>query len=202
MHDKGFDPQWVSWMMQLVRGGQTAININGEVGPFFRNARGVRQGDPISPLLFNISTDGVVAILDRAKEVGHISGVATSVVPNGPTHLQYADDTLIFIQNSDREIMNLKFLLMCFEGMSGMKINFEKSEAFASGGDLESQLRAAHMMNYELGSIPMKYLGMPISKRALSIMDFDPLVAKVAGRVEPWQGKLLASGGRLVLIND
>lgn len=58
------------------------------------------------------------------------------------------------------------------------------------------------MMNCELDSIPMKYLGMPISSRALSMVDFDPLVQKVSGRVEPWQGKLLALGGRLVLIND
>lgn len=74
LHKKGFDHKWVSWMMQLVRGGHTAININGEVGPYFANARGVRQGDPISPLLFNIITDALVAMLDRAKEAGHIQG--------------------------------------------------------------------------------------------------------------------------------
>jgi hypothetical protein len=44
---KGFDGAVVHRLMQLVRGGQTAIAINGEVGPFFRNKRGVRQGDPI-----------------------------------------------------------------------------------------------------------------------------------------------------------
>jgi hypothetical protein len=42
-------------LMQLVQGGQTAINVNGEIGPFFRNARGVRQGDPLSPHPFFIS---------------------------------------------------------------------------------------------------------------------------------------------------
>lgn len=81
-------------------------------------------------------------------------------------------------------------------------INFEKSEAIVTGGDLEEQLRGTHMMNCKLGSIPLKYLGMPISYRLLSIVDFDPMVEKVAGRVEPWQGKLLASGGRLILVND
>lgn len=84
--------------MQMVRGGQTAININGEVGPFFPNGWGVRQGDPLSTLLFNIISDVLVAMLDRAKVAGHISGVAARVVPGGLSHLQYADDTLILIK--------------------------------------------------------------------------------------------------------
>jgi hypothetical protein len=46
---KGFEPGWVHRALGLVSGGQTAITINGEVGNFFRNGRGVRQGDPLSP---------------------------------------------------------------------------------------------------------------------------------------------------------
>lgn len=117
-------------------------------------------------MLFNILTDALARMLDKAKEAVHISGVATRVVKGGLTHLQYVDDTLIFIKNCEREIVNLKFQLMCFEAMSGLKINFDKSETFFMGGDLELQLWAAHMMNCELGSICMKYLGMLISSRA------------------------------------
>lgn len=118
-------------------------------------------------------------ILDKAKAVGHIHGVASSIVLGGLTHLQYADDSLIFVQNRPEEIVNLKFLLMCFEAMSGLKINFEKNEAIVTGGDFQEQLRDAHMMNCKLGSITLKYLGMPISDRTLSIMDCDPKVEKV-----------------------
>jgi hypothetical protein len=67
---KGFDAAVVHRLMQLVSGGQTAIN--GEVGPFFRNKRGVRQGDPISPLLFNFMADALSAMLDAAVRVGHL----------------------------------------------------------------------------------------------------------------------------------
>jgi hypothetical protein len=69
---KGFESGFIHRIMQLVSGGQTAICINGEVGPYFRNKRGVRQGDPISPLLFDFIADALAAILDAAARAGHI----------------------------------------------------------------------------------------------------------------------------------
>jgi hypothetical protein len=58
--------------MQLVRGGQTTININGELRLFFRNARGVCQGDLLSPLLFNNVVDALGAIIEGASHADHI----------------------------------------------------------------------------------------------------------------------------------
>jgi hypothetical protein len=72
LHRKGFSGMMVHRLMQLVQGGQTAINVNGEIGPFFRNVRGVRQGDPLSPILFDFMVDGLAAILSRACRAGHI----------------------------------------------------------------------------------------------------------------------------------
>lgn len=84
---------------------------------------------------------------------------------------------------------------MCFEAMSGLKINFDKSEAMVVGCELEEQLRAAHMMNCKLEDLLIKYLGMIISNKALRIQDFESVVKKVADGVEPWHGWLMASVG-------
>jgi hypothetical protein len=84
------------------------ISINGEIGSFFRNRRGVRQGDPLSPLLFDFMADVLSVILSRANSAGHISGVLPHLIPGGITHLQYADDTLIMVQDDDTQIANLK----------------------------------------------------------------------------------------------
>jgi hypothetical protein len=81
--------------MQLVSGGQTAISINGEVGPFFRTKRGVRQGDPIFPLLFDFMADALSAMLDAAARAGHLRGVVPHLIQGGVTHLQYANDTIL-----------------------------------------------------------------------------------------------------------
>ena len=72
---KGFSAMMVHRLMQLVSGGQTTINVNGEVGPYFRNKRGVRQGDPFSPILFDFMVDALAAMLHRASEAGHIQGI-------------------------------------------------------------------------------------------------------------------------------
>ena len=84
--------------MQLVSGGQTAIVVNGEVGHFFRNKRGLRQGDPASSLLFNFVADALAAMLNRARVAGHLRGVVSHLVPGGVSHLQYADDTLLWFE--------------------------------------------------------------------------------------------------------
>jgi hypothetical protein len=80
---KGFLAGVVHRLMQLVVGGKTAININGEVGPYFRNARGVRQGDPLSPVLFDFMVDALAAMLARANEAGHIQGLVSHLIPGG-----------------------------------------------------------------------------------------------------------------------
>jgi hypothetical protein len=56
-----------------------------------------------------------------------------ALAPRGVIHMQYADDTLILIKNSEEDIKNLKFMLMCFEDMLGLKINFHKSEVIVMG---------------------------------------------------------------------
>jgi hypothetical protein len=188
--------------MQLVSGGHTAININGEVGPFFQNARGVRQGDPLSPILFDFVVDALAAMLSKANKAGHIQGVVPHLIPGGITHLQYADDTMVMIEPSDEGIANLKLILLCFENMSGLKINFDKSEVIITGvTDLE-QHRVANMLNCKLGAFPMKYLGLPVSDRPLRVADWSFLPEKVGHRVDPWQGLSLASAGRLELTNS
>jgi hypothetical protein len=199
---KGFSARVVHRLMQLVKGGQTAINVNGEIGPYFRNARGVRQGDPLSPILFDFIVDGLAAILARANLAGHIEGVVPHLIPGGVTHLQYADDTMVLIRPTGAGIANLKVILLCFENMSGLKINFDKSEVVVTGVPLELQHQVAHMLNCKRGEFPIKYLGLPISDKALRVADWNFLPEKIGHRVDPWQGLFLASAGRLELTNS
>lgn len=84
---RGFSDVWVHRVMQLVTGGQTAISVNGEIGSFFQNRRGLRHGDPMSPLLFNFVVDALAALPRKATTAGHIKGVVSHLIPGGISHL-------------------------------------------------------------------------------------------------------------------
>lgn len=96
----------------------TAVNVNGEVESYFRNVRGVRQGDPLSPILFDFLVDSLAAIIAKAKDAGHIQGVVSHLIPGGVSHLQYVDDTMILIEPTTLRVANLKFILMCYENVA------------------------------------------------------------------------------------
>ena len=88
--------------------------------------KGVRQGDPLSPLLFNTVVDMLAILICRAKENGQISGVVPHLVDDGLSVLQYADNMIIFMENNLDQAVNMKLLLCVFEQLSGLKINFHK----------------------------------------------------------------------------
>lgn len=97
---------------------------------------------------------------------------------------------------------NLKFILCLFEQMSGLKINFHKSEIFCLGEAVDKEFWYADIFTCPSNCLPMKYLGVPIDDKKLCKSLWLPTVEKVEKKLGAWQGKFLSLGGRLVLINS
>ena len=96
---KGFSPKWCRWVEGMISGESVGIKVNDEIGPYFQTKRGLRQGNPMSPILFNIVADMLALIIKRAKDDGQIRGVIPNLLDDGLSILQYADDTIIFIDH-------------------------------------------------------------------------------------------------------
>ena len=85
--------------------------------------------------------------------------------------------------------------------MSGLRINFHKSEVLILGKSIEEQSSIANLLNCKLGKFPFTYLGFPMADRKLRMSDWDGLVNVVGHRVDPWQGRFMSSAARLTLTN-
>ena len=87
----------------------------------------------MSPMLFNIVADMLAILIDRAKQDAQFAGVVPHLVHDGLSIRQYTDDTILFMEHDLDKAKNLKLLLSTFKQMSGLKINFHKSELFYFG---------------------------------------------------------------------
>ncbi|XP_073359622.1 uncharacterized protein [Aegilops tauschii subsp. strangulata] len=161
------------------------------------------RGDSFPPFLFNLVVDALAAILDKAKGAGHIRGICQHLLGEGGlTHLPYADDTILMVEGSDEDIAHLKFPLLCFQKMSGLTINFNKSEVMVMGYPEEEWTSIANRLNCRLGTFPTTYLVMPISDNRIQEKDLRPYMANLQHRMEPWHGRWMSKAARVVLINS
>ena len=188
---KNFSHKWIEWIKSFISNGSVAININDEEGPYFQTKKGLRQGDPLSPVLFNIVADMLTLFIKRAKAEGLLSGVVPHLVDDGLSILQYADDIVLFMDHNLEHAHNIKTILCAFEHLSGLKINFHKSEIFCFG---EAKVYENHYMELfgcNPGSFPIRYLGIPIHFRKLSKSDWLKIQERFEKRLSSWKGKNL-----------
>jgi hypothetical protein len=156
----------------------------------------------MSPILFNIVADMLAILIARAKEVGQVEGVIPHLVQDGLSILQYADDTVIFMGHDVEKAINMKLILSTFEQLSGLKINFHKSEIFCFGKAKEHEVFYSQLFGCGVGKFPFRYLGLPMHTRKLCNKDWQSIENRIENKLSGWKGKLLSVGGRLVLIKS
>ena len=165
-----------------------------------QHGRGLRQGDPLSPLLFVIAIDPLQKLLNLATERGIFSKVRGSA-PTIRVSL-YADDATLFLAPAKREVSSLAELLALFGEATGLKTNFQKSTVMpihCNGVNLRQVLAdlAANHTHF-----PIKYLGLPLTTVRLRRVDFQPLVDKTVAKLNSWNGRNLNNVGRLTLVKS
>ena len=92
----GFCDKWVNWISRCLETVSYSFNCNGEVKGFVKSGRGIRQGDPLSPYLFLICSEGFSNLLQRSAENKNLKGLKISRQSPNITHLFFVDDSLIF----------------------------------------------------------------------------------------------------------
>ncbi|XP_019084355.1 PREDICTED: uncharacterized protein LOC109125974 [Camelina sativa] len=139
-----FPPHFVTMFIECITTPTFSVSVNGESCGYFKGAKGLRQGDSISPYLFTNAMEVFTQILNRGftdNLIGHHPSAITPQV----THLAFADDIMIFYD----------------------------------GGVNQNETSRNASLGFNLGSLPIHYLGLPLMHRKLRISDYRPLLDKI-----------------------
>ena len=200
----GFSAKWRPWIFFCLSTVRFSILINGSLCGFFGNTRGLRQGDLLSPLLFVLVMEALGRMLDKAVHEGRMSGFSVGNLEGrsmAVSHLLFANDTLIFYEANLDQFLILRMILIWFEAVSGLKINLGKSE-FVPVGVVHNIDLFLVFLGCKQGSLPMKYLGLPLGAKFKDKSIWNPIMEKIERRLAGWKCLYLSKGGRVTLIKS
>ncbi|XP_021719185.1 uncharacterized protein LOC110686883 [Chenopodium quinoa] len=177
-----------------------SILINGIPSNPFPAKKGLRQGDPMYPFIFSIGMEYLSRCLSELQ-LNLDFNYHPRCEKMGLTHLMFADDLLLF-SRADAQSVSLLFQAFSkFSEASGLSANLDKSEVYF-GGLLDSeQDEMRDLIGVAPGTIPFKYLGVPLSSKKLTIAQCKPLVDKVTVRINGWSARHLSYAVYLPKVN-
>jgi hypothetical protein len=130
----GFDHNWINSVMRCVTSSRYVVRVNGELTEPVVPTRGIRQGDPISPYLFLLCTEGLSCLLQKQEVQGELQGLKNGRLGPSISHLLFADDSIFLARSDKRSVDALQRTLALYCDGSGQKINLDKSTIFFGSG--------------------------------------------------------------------
>jgi hypothetical protein len=182
LRKKGFSKEWIAWVKMILESGISSVLINGVPCKQFKCKRGVRQGDPLSPLLFVLGADLLQSVVTDLLQRGLISLPIHTGDPDFPI-IQYADDTLLIVPADSVQLSVLKEALQDFSSSTGLKVNFHKSCMLPLNLSDEEVAVLARDFGCEVGVMPFTYLGLPLGTTRPSMQDLLPMVDRMERRL-------------------
>lgn len=196
-----FPEGFVEKIMMCLSTVSFSFLINGGSHGFIKGRRGLRQGDPMSPLLFVIGMEYLSRALGemgKQKEFGFHSrnkGLRLN-------HLCFADDLMIFCKANVQSTKLIKDVIDDFGRVSGLCINKAKSHIFLAGVEEQGKEAILQLTEYVEGKLPMRYLGLPLISTRLKDSDCKPIIDSIKKKLTKWSSRVLSYAGRLQLINS
>ncbi|PKA48832.1 Putative ribonuclease H protein [Apostasia shenzhenica] len=197
----GFSPIFRNIISNFISNSWFSLLINGKQTGFFKSSRGLKQGDPLSPILFILASEflsrGLNALMTNNPAISYYSHCATNIF-----HLAYADDCIIFCNGAKKSIVKVLDFLNRYQTCSGQKINKEKSSFICPKSSSPSRIHHWEEITHFVHSkLPFNYLGCPIFLGNPRNNFFDPILNKIRSHIGGWEDKWLSKGAKLVLIN-
>jgi len=202
MEAMGFGLKWRSWISQCLSTASISLIINGSPSKPFKMERGIRQGDPLSPFLFVLLAEVLNKMMHRAVNTGLLRGIS---VGNGNlqiSHLQFADDTLVFCEAEEHYVRVTKGIFLTYQAFAGLCVNYRKSIMVVLGKEETWIDSIEEIMGCSRAQLPIQYLGIPLGANMRKASSWQIIIEKVQARLQAWKSSCLSRAGRLVLIKS
>nr|GFB63275.1 RNA-directed DNA polymerase, eukaryota, reverse transcriptase zinc-binding domain protein [Tanacetum cinerariifolium] len=161
---------------------------------------GLRQGDPLSLYLFTLTMEVQNLVLIREIKKNPSFRYHWLCKEVKLTHLCFVDDLLLFCNGDSKSMSVMKNALAEFSSMSGLLPNCSKSTVFFRNVRDGCRRKTLGIMPFKEGTLPVRYLGVPLISKRLYVKDFHVLIDKARKRILDWKNKSLSFAGRLQLI--
>ncbi|XP_026455644.1 uncharacterized protein LOC113356656 [Papaver somniferum] len=164
----GFSENWCSLILHILQSTRISILFNGNPEGFKIN-RGLRQGDPLSPLIFVLIEDVLSRNITKIFQTGQMSYIV-SAKGISPTHLFFADDIMFFCKGNMKSVKNLVDLLGSYQRSSGQTVCRQKSSRRKTITDF---------LGMSLTTFPDRFLGVQVMPGAVCNGHISPIIDKI-----------------------
>ncbi|XP_031120505.1 uncharacterized protein LOC116023644 [Ipomoea triloba] len=187
-------------ILYSLRESEISILWNGGRLPAFKPGRGLRQGDPLAPYLFNLVMERLAYEIQSKVNAGHWKPIRISRGGIGISHLFFADDLMLFGDGTERQANVMMYCLNNFSNSSGLNINLSKSLIFCSPNlNAGTKRSIAERMNIPISDNLGSYLGIPMLQKRVSKHTFTTVLDKMRRKLATWKANSLSMAGRRVL---
>ncbi|KAM2566578.1 hypothetical protein TB1_009061 [Malus domestica] len=197
----GFAPLFCSWIMECISSTSFSFIINGTPTGFIMLERGLRQGDPLSPYLFLLCTEGLSMLIRNGLERGAINGYRVSPAGTPITHLFFADDYVLFGKATTEETLGILNILKTYARGSGQELNLSNSSIFFGSKILNhTRLKIGRTMGIQCKVGFGKYLSLQADFGHSKKVVFKEVRDRLETRMTSWAKQYLSQTGKETLV--